>query len=431
MNVAADNVTAELDLVNQDSDVPANANAAVGRLEILSGVQQGASAVLWPASALTLGSDLDCDIVLRDVDVQPQHLTVTLNGSSITIQCLDGMTLVDGIVLPEGQSMDADASVLVQMGAAALMIDAISATGPTATLQAQKQGPTGSESVAGEQTIGNQTIGNQTEASESLGLGNDRPSLLTPSASDLPSLVNDSSLTKNKAVTEPDSKFGFFSGSLTLSVLFLGAVIVWQSGLFREKAQTQVSLADSLAMSAFAGLTVSQTGNAATVSGFVDTFGDALQLEVILNQTGLAVHNKVIVGESLGEQVTDLFRVNGVTAEVSVEPGSVVTATMQVADTDLLAVVEERVLSDIPDVAELRIMNTPPEVVEPVVPSNYKPDPGKRVALVVSDEVAYVVTEDQSRYFVGSLLPTGHRIVSIIDGDVSLEKNGVVTTLDF
>lgn len=53
------------------------------------------------------------------------------------------------------------------------------------------------------------------------------------------------------------------------------------------------------------------------------------------------------------------------------------------------------------------------------------------MASVVSSDQPYVVTLDGTRYFLGALLPTGHRIVAISGSQVQLEREGESTALVF
>ena len=91
--------------------------------------------------------------------------------------------------------------------------------------------------------------------------------------------------------------------------------------------------------------------------------------------------------------------------------------------------IEKLVLADVPGITEVNINNTPP--VEKIKPTTVEIDPGKRVAMVVFDEPAHIVTEDQSRYFVGALLPNGRRIVEIKDGMVTVEFEGKLSKMEF
>lgn len=379
-----------------------------GRLDVVSGLQQGAVAWLQPRVALTLGSAFDNDIVLRDPHIEPQHLIVTLEEDNIEIQCVGGSVLVDGIPHVAGDNAACSSSSLVQIGSVGLSIVCNNLqSNNTSSAYSPTQFAAGAE---------------QADVSRS------DPAYFIPPVDAFPE-VSDQSAAQQKPPGDVP-KTNHRAGFLTVFALMVGAIIVWQSGLFSKSSQQPASLASMLALSPFAALTVSQEGNAATVSGYIETVNESMQLGQWLEQSGLVIRNEVMVGETLAEQVTDVFRVNGVMAEVDVAEGGFVSAITQEADMQLLKIIEERIMTDVPLVAQLEIENNPPpQVVNDDLSTIV--DPGKRVVMVVSDDPAYIVTEDQSRYFVGSPLPTGHRIADIKDGKVLLEKQGVSTTLEF
>jgi type III secretion protein D len=70
---------------------------------------------------------------------------------------------------------------------------------------------------------------------------------------------------------------------------------------------------------------------------------------------------------------------------------------------------------------------TPAPKPLPPVPA----DPGKRIASLVPGDTAYLVTADGARYFVGSMLPSGHRITAIGAQSVTLEHDGRESSLNF
>jgi type III secretion protein D len=84
---------------------------------------------------------------------------------------------------------------------------------------------------------------------------------------------------------------------------------------------------------------------------------------------------------------------------------------------------------DVTGLTNLQAENTPPQVVPE--PTQVVDDPGKRVASIVTGATPYVVTADGTRYFVGALLPSGHRLASISEQQVMLDKDGKLTPLKF
>jgi len=94
--------------------------------------------------------------------------------------------------------------------------------------------------------------------------------------------------------------------------------------------------------------------------------------------------------------------------------------------------IESSVKNDVPDVISLTTSNSIPvdEVVEesPVA----EVDPDKQVTLVVAGVDGYLMTRDKSRYFIGSMLPSGHYIKKIEDGNVHVESpEGQAIVLEF
>ncbi|MFK7855261.1 MAG: FHA domain-containing protein [Granulosicoccus sp.] len=403
MNAVADTVQK-----SSESHHGADALSRSAKLDVVSGLQQGAVAWLQPSVALTVGSGFDNDIVLRDPHIKRQHLMVTLEQDTIHIQCLSGDVLVDGIAYSAGDNTACSSSSLVQINSVGLSIVC--------------NNPSSSNTCPADSSM---QLAPGVEQADSLST---EPAFFIPPVDALPEASDQAGAQQQPRENVP--KTNHRAGFLTAVALMVGAIIVWQSGLFSKSSQQPASLASMLALSPFAALTVSQEGNTATVSGYVETVNDSMQLGQWLEQSGLLIRNEVMVGETLAEQVSDVFRVNGVMAEVDVVEGGIVSAITREADTQLLKTIEERIMSDVPLVTRLEIDNNPPpQVANDDVLTIV--DPGKRVVMVVSDEPAYIVTEDQSRYFVGSPLPTGHRIADIKDGKVLLEKQGVSTTLEF
>src|SRR5690606_14051290 len=98
-------------------------------------------------------------------------------------------------------------------------------------------------------------------------------------------------------------------------------------------------------------------------------------------------------------------------------------------DAAKLARAEEVVRRDVRGLEALSVRNTAGPAAPPAPPVSN--DPGKRIASLVAGASAYLVTVDGARYFVGAMLPTGHRIVAIEKTAVALERDGQKTSLKF
>ena len=391
-----------------------------GKLTVLTGKQQGAVAWLMPGATLTLGSSLEDDVVLRDPTIERRHAVLQLEDNQITLSSEAGLCLSNGESIELGTSRVIDNNALFQLGDVGLAISCETSSQDASALDAaHKSAHSDVGDEAGDED-GHEALQSATNA---------QGVFSSPQADDMYALST-ATETAGEDAQSATAAGGWVSYALVASVFLLCIAIAWQSGFIGQQSdEHNVDLQAELAELPLAGVSIEQSGSSAIVSGFVDTAQESRQLDRWLKQTGFQITNNVSVGEALGDKVFDVFRVNGIAADVQVSDGTNVTVATSEAQLDRLDAVEARVKEDIPGIATLTINNEPPEITEPDIPVAV--DPGKRVAMVVSDEPAFIVTVDESRYFVGSLLPTGHRIEAIKDGVVSLEKNGVNTTLEF
>ena len=159
-----------------------------------------------------------------------------------------------------------------------------------------------------------------------------------------------------------------------------------------------------------------------------DAQRDALQQQ--LAKAGLGdVPVDVVTGERLVDAVADVFRVQGVTARADYGGSGHVLVHAHEADAGAVDRAAATARRDVVGLRELVVSNepsAPPPQNTPVAD-----DPGKRVAAIVPGDSPYVVTADGTRYFIGALLPTGHRVEAIEAHRVVLSRDGRQSQLDF
>ena len=217
------------------------------------------------------------------------------------------------------------------------------------------------------------------------------------------------------------SRLGTFAVGLCL------ALALWLFAQGTPRAVDTPSLEARLE-GAFPGLALERgAGGAARVTGFVATRADAIRVERWLESQPERVVNAVLADAVLAERVADVFRINGIEAEVRTLEDGVAAVATRTDDAAALDRIETRVAADVPRLVALEIENVPPVAA----PARTPFDAGKRVALVVGSPPAHLVTEDRSRYYIGAILPSGHRIASIEDNVVLLEKDGATSELQF
>lgn len=227
------------------------------------------------------------------------------------------------------------------------------------------------------------------------------------------------------AISQP---WWYRKAALAASVVFtVSALLIgWQVRAFSDTqtVDTQSILAQHLTEQELTFVELNKKGSNWDLVGRVDTRSQYLNLERFITEHNLPVSNNVINAMSTRTQIEDLFRINGVTAKTEFDEKGTLWVYTFIRDNGLLESVKSAVANDMPKLKNWEIANTPPE-------DSIPEDPGKQVVMIVSDEPAYILTADQTRYFVDSLLPSGHRISAIEEGRVMLEKSGERSELSF
>jgi type III secretion protein D len=166
------------------------------------------------------------------------------------------------------------------------------------------------------------------------------------------------------------------------------------------------------------------------VRGFVDTDAQRAQISGEVSRLGVRTYVELVSGEQLVRQVGDVFRMKGLSARVTHLGRGVVEAQFAEVEPERMRRAEDAVRRDVPGLAGLKVQfAAKPAAPVSDRPSRISDDPAKRVVSVAYGAHGHVVTADGARYFVGALLPSGHRIVRILDGEVELLRDGQTTRL--
>jgi type III secretion protein D len=216
-------------------------------------------------------------------------------------------------------------------------------------------------------------------------------------------------------------------------VLLVCGAALWTAHLSAATPPEPVEvtpLAVLLKTSEFSTLTaVTQKDGRIELRGRLATLAERTRLDAWLAERQVAPTVDVQVDESLLRDVSETFRINGVSVKARVSGMGTVEADAVERDSDRLARAEEVVRRDVRGLTTLAVRNTAAPLPKPLPP--IPDDPGKRIASLVPGEPGYLVTADGSRYFIGSMLPTGHKIAAIAADSVTLEREGQQTTLNF
>lgn len=134
-------------------------------------------------------------------------------------------------------------------------------------------------------------------------------------------------------------------------------------------------------------------------------------------------------GQDLAQQVREVFRANGYDAEVT----DLGNGRVRVENLDQNHAQVRRVAAlvrdDMPQLAALEFAAEPG--VAPPAAAQYAQRLGGNLRPVVDGETAYVATPDDGRYFVGSVLPSGHTIRRITSAGAQVDRNGQISWIAF
>jgi hypothetical protein len=175
---------------------------------------------------------------------------------------------------------------------------------------------------------------------------------------------------------------------------------------------------------------VAEDGSTHIIEGTIDSRDQHTELLEAARKTGTKVKLNLKLNHELIETVEDIYRVNGVSAKAEVTAPGSLSVTTHTADLDQLELIGLLVKSDLPSITKLQVINTVPKSA-PVKRPKYVPTPEKRITLISAGTNAYIMTEDNSRYFVGATLPSGHLVERIENGKVIVSKDGNQQTMTY
>ena len=374
-------------------------------LRVTAGPQRGARAPLksGAASVIAIGPDGqadDADIVLRDDQSAPVRIRLNAELPDGSIEVLQGQVQLDGQLLPAGRAAKWRRHTPLAIGSATVAF--------------------------GRACLDEWPIEQSSQPTEAAprAAGASRASRSTPGARERPAWHR---------------RADVWLAATGAAVLLLSGGVLGVAHLHaRQESPPTATMPDdpvarlnqALRESEFSMLDLTTRGNGQVViRGRLATAAQRDDLSRWLQDAPLAPVVEVAVDEELVREVTEIFRVNGIAVSAKVAgPGSIAAEAAE-RDAAALARAEEVVRRDVRGLEALSVRNTAKPVAPPAPAVN--DDPGKRIASLVAGASAYLVTVDGARYFVGAMLPTGHRIVAIEKTAVALERDGQKTSLKF
>jgi len=358
-------------------------------LRVLDGPQGGARAPLPAGQPCVLAAEPDgegvgADIVLREEKVPPARVRVRADLPQATIEVLSGQVELDGKTLATGEHAAWDMHAPLKVGSSVV-------------------------------AFGRACIDDWSSD----------PVPETTAAADAPATPAPKVPLRRRAEV--------WLAGMGACVMLACVGAMWMARVAaapaEAPAQPSVTLGTALRSSEFGMLDANTAADGrTTLRGRLSTQVQRAQLDAWLAERGFAPKIEVWVDEAVAHDVTEVFRVNGVAVRTQVVGAGRIAAEAVEPNADKLARASEVVRRDVRGLQALDVRNSAKPAPPPAPPVS--DDPGKRIASLVPGDPAYLVTADGSRYFVGAMLPTGHRITQIDKSRVTLELHGQASTLD-
>ncbi len=365
-------------------------------LVVVSGQQAGARSIVKAEGNIEIGDSIDSDIVLSDPLVKGKKIKLSIGDNDADLHVLSGEINIAGQRFSEGQIVKVLPYQTMTLG-------------DTSFAYGEVDAPNWEEFF-------------------SLDEGwIPCPGEISPIGAEI-MISNDAAVWSKSWV-----KYGFFSGAALVFCVIATFIYMSFSSTPAISLDEKVASVRTIVNDAgFSELDVSaDNAGKFVISGYIATAEKYAELERLLDRKQIFSFINLQVGERLARQVQDVYRVNGVDAVVEVNQQGIAIVKTTVADTEKLAQVQAVVLKDVANLDEIISDNTMPDINKDIPDSSVANDPGKRIAMIVPGESPYIVTVDKSRYYVGALLPTGHKITEITENNVMLEKNETTTSLNF
>jgi type III secretion protein D len=220
---------------------------------------------------------------------------------------------------------------------------------------------------------------------------------------------------------------------LLIAVITVSALFAISSGMPAwpkmqpRPAKVQAVLLDE----GFDGLSVSKSSEGEIrIEGVVATDADRARLRRVMTAHDWQPRLNVQTHEGMARQVEDFYMANGVEAAARAAGAGLVRLDVIGSNPEEAGRLQRLAMTEIKGLRRIDISMLP-GADEGGRFEDMQEGGGKRVVSVIGGPQGHITTADGARYFPGAVLPTGHRIVSIEDTKVLVERNGSRSELNF
>lgn len=368
-------------------------------LRVFGGRLDGAEFRLPPDRLLTLGHMLDNDIVLRGADTKGCRLELQEDKERLRVR------LVTGEAQLLGQPLEPDRDVVLPCFVPLALGEyrfAIGEEGHERWVEAQE-------------------LAQQLALSEPL------------QAADPAERLPRAEQAKQRAQSLLQYAPGWLAHPATPIIAALVLAFLVALGPIRDFATQDLDGPDqaraALAANGLSGVKVARdpSGEFLVFSGTVSSDQQLVNLRTMVAEDFPQARLDVDTSAALSRSVTDILAAEGIDAEARFSERGVVTVTSEYLPVDRQRELEDRLKADLPGLRRADFELTGDRGASDLA---YFFNSGRYgLATYVDGAPGYLVTADGSYWFEGAILPTGHEVLSVMAGRVTVRRNGLVEQL--
>jgi type III secretion protein D len=368
-------------------------------LRVIAGRSKGAEHRLPQGKYLRIGYSFDHDIVLRDASTKGLSFELHLNATVATIRVVAGEVRLLGRSLAAGEDASLPIFVPLMLGAYTIAIgEADSAR-----------------------------WGEAEHLSSMVTLMSAEPAAAVPQAALLERLSTRLHPLRSAVTAERSSwpLYGLLAGSFLLVAIAAAPTTRWINGQFNGIDSHKAVLANE----GFATLNLTEgtKGQDPIISGIVRDDAELGRLRALVSKRIGRANIDVATMQAMAAAATDMLRAQGIDADARPMRGYSLQVTTEYLPVDRQNELAQLIRRDLPGVTHIRF-----------VMQNSRGDRDLQyffsgsafgLATFVDGTPGFIVTADGTRWFAGSQVPTGHKIIAIGNGRASFERDGRVEEL--
>lgn len=366
-------------------------------LRVLNGRLAGAEHPLLVGKHLLIGHALDNDIILRGKGTSGISIALDIADDQARLRVISGEVMLLGRPISESQEAILPPYLPVQIGEFAI-------------------------------AIGGESSERWDEASR-LGLR------LVSADSNPPATERASLAQRVSARLHPLSKqmpsrtLGIALLILTGLILIGLALIAPVTDAIRSERHSPRTVQNALGIAGFSSVKVTRDSASQTiiVSGLVGSSDDVVRLRALLAEQFPGAIADVSTPESLASSATDILQNNKVDAEARAGRGGAITVISEYLPIDRQNELTALLKQDLPALKTVKFQMDGRRGDRDL--QYFFSSTSNGLATFVDGNPGYIVTQDQTRWFVGSVVPTGHKIIAIGGGRIVFERNGLIEEL--